>query len=77
MPHGSTKKPLAWQAVFLCNLFKRSNGKAGATAAGFAGVGITKGKAPIIESVMPIDLHAQQIDLVSLFHNAGNTLYVK
>ena len=33
------------------------NGETGAAAAGVAGIGILEGEAPIVEAILPVDLH--------------------
>jgi hypothetical protein len=53
------------------------HGKTGAASAGLAGIGVTERKAPIIEPVMPIDLHTQQVDLVGLLHYARDTFDIE
>jgi hypothetical protein len=72
------KNPLVEQAgFFMYGLSRRSYGKTGPTSASLAGIGIAKCKASVIESVMPIDLHTQQIDLVGFFHYTRDALDIE
>ncbi len=40
---------------------------------GIARIGVFEGEPTVIESVLPIDLHSDQVYLVGLIHDTGNT----
>jgi hypothetical protein len=48
--------------------------KAGAATTGAACIRIAEGKAPGVQSILPVNLHAQQIHLMSLMHEHRDSI---
>jgi hypothetical protein len=42
-------------------------------AAGIAGIGVLESKAPVVQAILPVDLHAQKIEFMGFIHDTGHT----
>lgn len=51
--------------------------KGGSATTGAACIGVLKNKAAIIQSILPVDLHAIQVHFMRFIHDAGNALNIK
>ncbi len=68
--------------VFFISTYKEifpgcSNRKTRPAATGSAGIGIFERKSPVAQAILPVHLHAIQVQFMGLVHNAGDAFDLK
>lgn len=52
-------------------------GKGSATATGVGGIGVVEGKTTVVEAILEVDFHADQVDTVRLVHEYADAVGLK